>query len=257
MTSASKFYPWSPSHLTVIFLTVVLPFLLAFLVRRTRSRRLERSICLTISLLLLTNYIAYLVIARNFGVDRWYKLIPLQLCDWAMVVIIGALWTGNRRWLEVAYFWGIGGTLQAIITPNLPFGFPDLRFLSFFVAHSGIIIGIVFMMLIYGFRPRPMGVVRTFLWTEIYFVAAFTVDLLTGENYGFLLHKPEAASLLSFLSDSRTTYLLQFHALAFLFFAALYLPFAIVDFFRGKSIWNLGKLATGRVPPKGGPEGTL
>ena len=35
-----------------------------------------------------------------------------------MFVIIVALWTGNRRWLEIAYFWGIAGTLQAIITPN-------------------------------------------------------------------------------------------------------------------------------------------
>ena len=74
--------------------------------------------------------------------------------------------------------------------------------------------------------------VRTFLWTELYFVVAFTVDLLTGENYGFLLHKPEAASLLNFLSDSRPIYLLEFHVLAFLFFALLYAPFAIVDLVR-------------------------
>jgi len=227
--------------LTVIFLTIVLPFSLAFLVRRAQSQRLERSICFAISGLLLINYAAYVIVARDFGVDRWYKLMPLQLCDWAMIVIIGALWTGNRRWLEVAYFWGIGGTLQAIITPNLRFGFPDLRFISFFVAHSGIIIGIVFLMLIYGFRPRAIGVVRTFLWTELYFVVAFTVDLITGENYGFLLHKPEASSLLSFLSDSRALYLLEFHALAFLFFAALYAPFAIVDLARGKFLRNTGK----------------
>ena len=232
MQSAPEFHAWSPSHFTVIFLTVVLPFVLALLVHRTKSPRLERSIRMTISALLLINYAAYVIVARNFGVDRWYKLMPLQLCDWAMIVIIIALWTGNRRWLEIAYFWGIGGTLQAIITPNLRFGFPDLRFISFFVAHCGIIIGIVFLMLIYGFRPRPISVVRTFLWTEFYFVVAFMVDLITGENYGFLMHKPEAASLLSFLSDSRPLYLLEFHALAFLFFSALYAPFAIVDLAR-------------------------
>src|SRR5437016_7231645 len=190
MNSAPEFHPWSPSHFTVIFLTVVLPLVLAFVVHRTKSRRLERSICFALSALLLINYAAYVVVARNFGVDRWYKLMPLQLCDWAMIVIIGALWSGNRRWLEVAYFWGIGGTLQAIITPNLRFGFPDLRFVSFFVAHCGIIIGIVFLMLVYGFRPRAIAVVRTFLWTELYFVFSFTFDLLSGENYGLLLHKP-------------------------------------------------------------------
>jgi hypothetical integral membrane protein (TIGR02206 family) len=232
MNSVPEFHPWTSSHLTVIFLTIALPILLAFLVHRTKSRVLERSICFAISVLLLINYVAYLIVGRQFGVAVWQKMLPMQLCDWAMVVIIGALWTANRRWLEVAYFWGIGGTLQAIITPNLRFGFPDLRFISFFVAHSGIIIGIVFMMLIYGFRPRALGVLRTFAWTELYFVIAFTTDLLTGENYGFLLHKPEAASLLSFLSDSLPAYLLEFHALAFLFFALLYAPFAIVDLVR-------------------------
>ena len=226
------FQAYGPAHLVVIFLTVALPFVLAFLVHRTKSRRLERSICVAISTLLLINYAAYLIVARQFGVTHWYKTLPLQLCDWAMFVIIVALWSGNRRWLEIAYFWGIGGTLQALITPNLRFGFPDLRFISFFVAHSGIIIGIVFLMLVYRFRPRPIAIVHTFLWTELYFVVAFTVDLLTGENYGFLLHKPEATSLLSFLSDWRPLYLIEFHLVAFAFFALLYAPFAIFDLMR-------------------------
>src|SRR5438270_12670266 len=175
MNSASEFHAWSPSHLTVIFLTVVVPLVLALVVHRTKSRFLERSICFAISALLLINYVAYLVVARDFGVTTWYRMLPLQLCDWAMAVIIVALWTGNRRWLEVAYFWGIGGTLQALITPNLRYGFPDLRFISFFVAHSGIIIGIGFLMLIYGIRPSAICIVRTFAWMEIYFVAAFPI----------------------------------------------------------------------------------
>src|SRR6266404_7503826 len=232
MDNAPEFHEFGFAHLVVIVLTIGVPLLLALIVHRTKSPQLERSIRFTISALLLINYVAYVFIARDFGVDHWYKLLPLQLCDWAMNVIIGALWSGNRRWLEVAYFWGIGGTLQAIITPNLQFGFPDLRFISFFVAHSGIIIGIVFLMLIYGFRPRPIGILRTFAWTEVYFVVAFTTDLLTDENYGFLLHKPEAASLLNFLSDSRVPYLIEFHILAFVFFASLYAPFAIVDLVR-------------------------
>ncbi len=226
------FHAFGAAHLTVIFLTIALPFALAFTVRRTKSRFLERSICLAISALLLINYVAYLIVARRFGVVGWQKALPMQLCDWAMFVIIGALWTGNRRWLEIAYFWGIGGTLQALLTPNLQFGFPDLRFISFFVAHSGIIVGIVFLMLVYGFRPTSMGLVRTILWTEVYFVVTFTLDLLTGENYGFLLHKPAAASLLSLLSDTRWLYLVEFHVLAWVFFCFLYAPFAVADFIR-------------------------
>jgi conserved hypothetical integral membrane protein TIGR02206 len=244
MSPVPFFQPYGLAHLTVIMLTVALPFLLALTIRRTKSRFLERSIAFAISALLLINYLAYLIVARHFGVSAWQKVLPMQLCDWAMFVIVVALWTGSRRWLEVAYFWGIGGTLQAIITPNLAFGFPDLRFISFFVAHCGIIIGIVFLMLSYGFRPRAIGILRTFIWTEVYFVVAFTTDLLTGENYGFLLHKPEAASLLSLLSDWRPLYLLQMHGVALLFFCALYAPFAIVDLARGKGIGSAGKQQT-------------
>jgi hypothetical integral membrane protein (TIGR02206 family) len=151
------------------------------------------------------------------------------MCDWATVVIMIALWTGNRRWFEVAYFWGIGGTLQAILTPNLRHGFPDFRFISFFVAHCGIIVGVVFLMLTRRLRPYPISIVRAFIWSEVYFVVAMIVDQLTGVNYGFLLHKPEAFSLLSYLSDSRPLYLLEMHLLALVFFAVLYLPFAISD----------------------------
>jgi uncharacterized membrane protein YwaF len=74
-----------------------------------------------------------------------------------------------------------------------------------------------------------MSIVRVWLWSEFYFVVTLLVDKLTGVNYGFLLHKPEAFSILSFLSDSWPLYLLQLHAVALLFFLGLYAPFAIYD----------------------------
>ena len=59
-------------------------------------------------------------------------------------------------------------------------------------------------------------------------------DKITGVNYGFLLHKPEAKTLLNILSDSHPLYLFEMHLLALAFFVVLYLPFAIYDFTRRK-----------------------
>jgi hypothetical integral membrane protein (TIGR02206 family) len=234
MSPAPQFQPYGLPHLTVIFLTVALPFVLAGVVRRIRSLGIERAIVGALSALLIFNYVAYLIFIRSHGVVAWQQMLPLQLCDWGMVVVIVAMWTGNQRWFEVAYFWGIGGTLQAVLTPNLRFGFPDLRFFSFFTSHSGIIIGVVFLMLTRGYRPYPMSIIRTFLWSEFYFVVTLIADEVTGFNYGFLLHKPEAFSILSFLSDSRPLYLLEMHGVALLFFVGLYAPFAIADLIRGR-----------------------
>src|SRR5438105_8870730 len=99
MSSAPEFHPWSPSHFTVIFLTIGLPLLLALIVHRTKSRFLERSICFAISALLLINYVAYLVVARNFDVAAWQKILPLHLADRAMAAITVALCAAHLPWV--------------------------------------------------------------------------------------------------------------------------------------------------------------
>jgi hypothetical integral membrane protein (TIGR02206 family) len=227
-----EFQPYGLPHLTVIFLTIVLPFALAAIVWRTKSRRAEKMIVGMLSAVLVLNYVVYLIFIRSRGTTTWQQMLPMQLCDWGMVVVMVAMWTGNQRWFEVAYFWGIGGTLQAVLTPNLHFGFPDWRFISFFTSHCGIIIGVVFLMLTRRYRPYPMSIVRAFLWSEFYFLVTYITDKLTGFNYGFLLHKPEAFSILSFLSDSHPLYLMEMHGLALLFFLGLYAPFGIYDLLR-------------------------
>ena len=232
MNLEHPFQPYGLPHLTVIFLTIVLPFALAEIVRRTKSPRVENLIIGVLSGVLVLNYLVYLIFIRSRGIVAWQQMLPMQLCDWGMVVVMVAMWTGNQRWFEVAYFWGIGGTLQAVLTPNLRFGFPDWRFISFFTSHCGIIIGVVFLMLIRRYRPYPMSIVRVFLWSEFYFVVTLIADELTGFNYGFLLHKPEAFSILSFLSNSRPFYLLELHGVALLFFLGLYAPFAVFDLVR-------------------------
>src|SRR5437016_13924533 len=236
MNPERPFQPYGPAHLTVIFLTIALPFALAAIARRARSSRVERAIIATLSALLVLNYAVYLILVRNVSVMSWQQMLPLQLCDWGMVVVIVAMWSGNQRWFEVAYFWGIGGTLQAVLTPNLAFGFPDFRFISFFTSHCGIIISVVFLMLTRRYRPYPMSIVRVWLWSECYFVVTLITDAMTGFNYGFLLHKPEAFSILNFLSDSRPLYLLEMHGVALLFFLGLYAPFAIVDLVSKKEL---------------------
>ncbi len=185
----------------------------------------------TIAALLTLNFIGYGVRACIAGTVRWQQVLPFQLCDWTMIAVIVACLNGGRpRWLEVIYFWGIGGSLQAVLTPNLAFGFPDYRFFTFFIDHCGIVIGIAYLMLTRRVRPHIGSVWRTWLWSMLYLAVTLVVDQLSGVNYGFLLHKPEAFSILSYLSDSRPIYILQLNVLALVFFAVLYAPFAIVDF---------------------------
>lgn len=228
------FRPFGLAHLVVIGLTISLPFIFAGLVRKSRWPRSERVIAGLLAAMLLINYLGYeLYLALTAGIE-WQRVLPFQLCDWAMVAVIVALLTGRLRWLEVAYFWGIGGTLQAILTPDLPYAFPHIRFITFFVAHSGIVVAIAFLMIVKRFRPQWFSIIRTFAWSELYFALTIIVDLLTGQNYGYLLRKPGSGSLLDALSDQPVVYILQMHLLALAFYVVLYLPFAVYDLFKRK-----------------------
>jgi hypothetical integral membrane protein (TIGR02206 family) len=236
MNPAPAFRRFSEAHLVVILLTIIVPLGLGFAVRISKSQRFERSVAGCLAALLVVNYIGYAAYLSRAGTLRWQQVLPFQLCDWAMIAVIVALISGRRGWFEVAYFWGIGGTVQAILTPDLKYAFPDVRFLTFFIGHCGIVAGILFLMLTRRFRPTAASIGRTFAWSELYLVLTLLVNYITGENYGFLTHKPQEFSLLSYLSDSRPLYILQMHGLALIFFSALYAPFALVDLLRRNTL---------------------
>jgi hypothetical integral membrane protein (TIGR02206 family) len=229
MNSEPVFRLFGLAHLIVIFLTVFIPIGLGIAVRVTGSRRIDRAVASCLALLLATNYFGYAVYLWNHHLLAWQQALPFQLCDWAMVTTIVALLTARRSWTEVSYFWGIAGTFQAILTPNLQVGFPDIRFVSFFVGHCGIVAGVIYLLIARRFRPTLSSVWRTLAWSQLYLVTTLLVDHLTGVNYGFLLHKPVVASILDYLSDTRWLYILELEGLALLFFAILYAPFAIAD----------------------------
>ncbi|MEO8439422.1 MAG: TIGR02206 family membrane protein [Spartobacteria bacterium] len=226
MNPEPAFRVFGLAHVVAVLLTIAIPVGLGLAVRRSGSSRLDRAVALGLALMLATNYIGYAAYLREYQLLFWKLALPFQLCDWAMVTIIVALLTRRHSWTEVSYFWGIGGTFQAILTPNLQVNFPDIRMISFFIGHGGIVAGVIYLLIARRFRPTLGSVWRTLAWSQLYLVATLLVNYLTGANYGFLAHKPTAASLLDYLSDERWLYLLGLEGLALIFFAILYAPFA-------------------------------
>jgi len=227
MNPESVFRVFGFGHLVAIFLTISIPVALGTAVRVTGSQWIDRVVAVCLALLLATNYLGYAVYLWRDQRLYWHQALPFQLCDWAMVTITVALLTGRPSWTEVSYFWGIAGTFQAILTPNLQVNFPDIRAISFFVGHGGIVAGVIYLLIARRFRPTLGSVWRTLAWSQVYLVATLLVDHLTGVNYGFLLHKPVVASILDYLSDARWLYIVELEGLALLFFAILYAPFAL------------------------------
>lgn len=145
---------------------------------------------------------AIVFVARPMVEGGWSveDSLPLALCDVALVVAAAACWfPGQALLVELTYFWGLTGTLQAVLTPDLAVGFPHLEFFEFVVGHVGIVVAACYLVVGLRIVPRPGSVTRVFTITVAYagFLGAF--DWLTGSNYMFLAAPPRSASLLSVL----------------------------------------------------------
>ncbi|HEV8578572.1 MAG TPA: TIGR02206 family membrane protein [Thermoanaerobaculia bacterium] len=228
--SAPRFVLFGPAHLTVLFLTFALPMFLAWLVRRPGGDRLAKPIAWTFAAVLLLDQIVMTIWGMGPGMNLKDNL-PLHLCDWATFTCVAALIWRHRLSYELTYFWGLAGTLQAVITPDLEVGFPDPGFFAFHIAHAGLIAAVLFLTLGLAMRPYPRSLVRAFLWLQLYAVVTAILNLLLDTNYGYLRRKPALPSLLDYLGPW-PVYLVSLEALALTLFLLCYLPFAVADWMR-------------------------
>jgi hypothetical integral membrane protein (TIGR02206 family) len=125
--------------------------------------------------------------------------LPLPLCDVAVLVAAAACWFRTPLLVELTYFWGLAGTLQAVITPDLQVGFPHLAFFQYLIGHLAIVVAALYLVVGLRIAPRPGAVVRTFLITLAYTALVGLVDALSGANYMFLRQPPPGWTLLRVL----------------------------------------------------------
>jgi hypothetical integral membrane protein (TIGR02206 family) len=165
----------------------------------------------------------------------WTNGLPMHLCDWATIAIIIALLTQKQSFYEPAYFWGLAGTIQALLTPDLTYHFPDPRMILFFVSHGFIVIGVFYMTLALEFRPLKGAIWRVFGLSQIYMAVTLLVNWAIGSNYGYLCHKPVGSSLLNCMGPW-PYYLISLEALALIFYLLLYSPYFFMDRLSGSSV---------------------
>ena len=178
----------------------------------------------TLAVLILAAYLAEYVAIVVRGTWSLERNLPLQLTDVVTIVAALALWSPRPLLFELAYFWALTASLQAMLTPNLASTFPSLFFFTYFATHCGAVVAAVFLAWGRGLVPRRGAVWRVFVATATFAVVAGLSDLLLGGNYMFLREKPETASLLD-LMGPWPWYILSGAMLAIAMFAVLDVPF--------------------------------
>lgn len=221
-----EFVLFGPAHMAVLIAMIVISAGLVWLMRCDASGGLGARLRWGLAGLLVVNKLASLGLSwAEFGLTAQMSL-PMHLCDWAWICSVLALCGRWQLPYELAYYWGLAGTVQAILTPDLPYGFPHPFFFTFFISHCGLVVAVVVLTFGNGMRPGLRSVWRAFGWLQIYFLAAASVDVLFEANYGYLCRKPAGSSLLDHMGPW-PWYLLVAELMALILFWVLYMPFGV------------------------------
>ena len=185
-----------PEHLAAVAAIVVVASGLT-LAARLRPGPWTAAAARVLAAILISAEVGWWIYLATSGLSRseLATAFPLQLCDAAIFIAAFALLLRRQLLVEVTYFWGLAGTLQALITPDLPQHFPSFPFFQYYVAHGGIVTAAFF--LVVGLRqwPRRNAVFQVIAITIAYVLLVGAVDAATGANYMYLRSKPPTASL--------------------------------------------------------------
>jgi len=226
--TGAPFELFGSAHLIALALVVLVNILIVTNQKRftPQSRRAMRYGMAT---LLVVNEIAWHL--WNYLTGQWtiQTMLPLHLCSVLVWVSAYMLVTGNYTIYEYAYFLGIAGATQALLTPDAGiYGFPHFRFFQSIISHGTIATAAIYMTVVEGYRPYTRSLVHVMVGGNLYMIAVGAVNWLLGSNYLFIARKPDTASLIDLLGPW-PWYILSLEAIAIVLCLLLYLPYALRD----------------------------
>ena len=225
--TGSPFVLFGTWHLVALLVILLLNFgLLGFRKSSAKTRSIVRW---TIAIVLWADEASWHIWNASWGHWNVQTMLPLHLCSVLIWLAGFMLLFKNFQIYEFVYFLGIGGALQALLTPDAGiYGFPHYRIFQTMISHGLLVTAGIFMTAVESFRPTWKSILRVAIVANIYMVFIYFVNVALGSNYMMLNGKPATASLLDML-PAWPYYIPFLELIGLVTCLLLYLPFIIKD----------------------------
>jgi hypothetical integral membrane protein (TIGR02206 family) len=186
MADLARFDTFSALHALTVVAFVLFWLVLISIGRRARGTGMEHAWRAVLCGAILATWVfangvqllpPYLVVAQN---------LPLHPCDIAGLLAPWALWRRSRLLLATLYFWGVGFSMQAILTPDISDGPASLGFWTFWLPHANLSGAACYALVVEKFRPDWRDCAVAYGLALLYLALILPFDLLTGFNYGYV-----------------------------------------------------------------------
>jgi len=221
------FHPFTVEHYTTLLIGFGVLGVLIVMGRYGGSPRQVASCLLTFCCL--SAYPLSQAAWLSFDIDQSLdNQLPLHLCDVAAFIAGFAMITRKPLLCTLTYFWGLAATVQALLTPAIPVGFPAWPYITFFIQHFAIVGVALYLPIVQSWRPLTpwwKSPLIAYGWILIYLLTVMIINRVLHSNFGFAMHPPENPSLIDHLGPW-PWYLVSMSGIALVLFLVLALPFS-------------------------------
>jgi hypothetical integral membrane protein (TIGR02206 family) len=233
---SQPFVIFGNAHLITLFIIIAIAIVFPLIVK---TRPMSQVILITkimgVSLISL-EFIKPLIwhYSMNFP---WIELVPIHMCNLSTLFIGIFLITKKRLFFEVAFFWGIGGGINALITPDIPNSFPDPQYILFFFGHGLLIIAIAYACISLANRPTFNSVKNGICFSLITLPVIYSINKILGPpaNYWYLGSKPVGDSILN-LFPAPPLHIPVLIMIGVILFFLIYSPYWAYDSFKKQDV---------------------
>ena len=197
-----EFSTFSTEHLLLLLLSGVSVGVLVFYAKSLSTTSDKRQFAYTLAgLIIVQELVGQLA---RVALHDWQigQDLLLHMCGLAVLIIPYAL-IAQKKWaIELGYYWGVGGSIQALITPSLSYALPEYHTVHFFISHTCLLAGAVCLIILTRHRLTWHGLRTAVLATLMTPFAALGCNVFINQfwpeahaNYWYTLAKPSGNNI--------------------------------------------------------------
>ena len=152
--------------------------------------------------------------------------LPLHMCGFSVFATSWALLKRDQIIFELCYFWGLGGAIQAILTPDMTGFHSPFYLFTFMVSHGLIILNVFYLIFVYKMILNRGALLRTIVITNIMLIGIAAINWILDSNYFYLFEPPDVNNPL-ILATQQPLYFINMEVVAIIVLFIISIPMLI------------------------------
>lgn len=222
--TSNKFVAFSAMHWYPILFATVFMFSSIFIAKYWLSDKGKVLFGTALAIVPALCVLSRMMFTSMEGTFTIQEELPLHLCRLLAFIMPFVIYYKNRKWFGITYFFTVVGTLQALLTPDLPQAAPHYSYASYWILHGVLIYLPIYCIVVFGFKINKKDFINAVIAGNIYLLVTLVVNYAIGSNYFYTSHKPPSASLLDFLGPW-PWYIITVEMLTIFLFVLAWMPF--------------------------------